>query len=349
MQPIMTLTDFFTRSGATVWLYHMGRRVAPCSTATLEAFEQEHQPWPMPWQGEARLACVFRLHHEQAEPIIWFLALPLDEEGRLVAAPRDAFIQRLLETLGRSAERPEQGETSAVENLMKDNPLAFTPALPLRAMLHAQASQATDAPASQHLELAEEYLTGEHNHDWQALGLQGLADFAVRHDGHQAKQLAERLPALPGAVLQPLCYCLEHCPLATSLAMALRKRGEQAAQTGDIETLCACIRAVGASQQVAPDWYGTLLEEPAVCGPDLLAAMAARGWEHLEDAERLPRFLQRLAEHPDADFTALARDLALIPRLRLPLLMILRNATPTSAIGQRLAGLSFGIKRGNIP
>ncbi|PAU76561.1 DUF3549 family protein [Halomonas salipaludis] len=340
MQPIATLSDFFDRSGAEVRLYHMGRRVSPCPPAILAEFEQGTQPWPAHWQGEARLACVFRLRPEQ-EPMIWFLALPLDEQARLSAAPRDAFIQRLLETLGRSAEHLESpSQASHIDNLMKDNPLAFTPTLPLQAMLHARASADLDAPASQHHELAEEYLTGEQNHEWQALGLQGLADVAVRHDAAQAERIAARLDALPDEVLQPLCYCLEHLPLAPRLAAALRQRGERAAREGDLETLCACVRGVGASHTVATAWYGELLGDPAACGPDLLAAMAARGWEHLEDDERLPRFLTRLAEHPQAEFSALARDLALIPRLRLPVLMTLRQATPDSAIGQRLSGLT---------
>ncbi|APX92561.1 hypothetical protein BWR19_06175 [Halomonas sp. 1513] len=340
MQPIATLSDFFDRSGAEVRLYHMGRRVEPCAPETLATFEKRDQPWPAPWQGEARLACVFRLHPDQ-EPMIWFLALPLDEQGQLSAAPRDAFIQRLLETLGRSAERLEtSAQAGGIDNLMKDNPLAFTPTLPLQAMLHARASADLEAPASAHHELAEEYLTGEREHDWQALGLQGLADVAVRHDAAQAERIATRLDALPREVLHPLCYCLEHLALTAVLAAALRRRGEQAAEQGDLETLCACVRAVGASHTVAAAWYGELLDDPAACGPDLLAAMAARGWEHLEDGERLPRFLTRLAEHPQAEFSALARDLALIPRLRLPVLMTLRQADPGSAIGQRLSGLT---------
>ncbi|MBD3897685.1 DUF3549 family protein [Halomonas sp. ML-15] len=340
MQPIATLTDFFDRSGAEVRLYHMGRRVTPCPLTTLAEFERGSEPWPAPWQSEARLACVFRLRPAQ-EPMIWFLALPLDEQGQLSAAPRDAFIQRLLETLGRSAERREAAQQADdIDNLMKDNPLAFTPTLALQAMLHARASADLDAPASQHHELAEEYLTGQRDHDWQALGLQGLADVAVRHDAIQAERLAARLAALPTDVLQPLCYCLEHLALAPSLAAALRQCGERAAETGDLETLCACVRAVGASQTVAAAWYSELLNDPAACGPDLLAAMAARGWEHLEDDERLPLFLTRLAEHPEAEFSALARDLALIPRLRLPVLMTLRQADPGSAIGQRLRGLT---------
>ena len=349
MQPILTLHDFFTRSGAQVRLYHLGRRLAPCSLDELAAFEAQQQPWSSPWKEQARLACLFTLGDAE-EPLIWFLSLPLDEQGYLVAAPRDAFIQRLLETLGHSVST--LGKEHQVDNLMKDNPLAFTPPLQLQAMLHARANLDMDRPASQHLDFAEDYLAGaqddaasEHGEDpqdnqWQALGLQGLADFATRHDSGQAHALAQRLPRLPDEVVHSLCYCLEHVSLDAELIQALRARGEQAASTGDIETFCACVRAVGASRDDSVGaWYGKLLDDPAACGPDLLAAIAARGWEHLEDAQRLPRYLERLAEQPTVDFTAMVKDLALIPRLRLPLLMQLRDAPAESPVGQRLAHL----------
>ncbi len=340
MQPIDSFHDFFARTGAEVRLYHLGRRVEPCELATLTALESGEQPWPQPWQGKARLAMVFRLG-EMEDPLIWFLALPLDEQGRLDPAPRDAFLQRLLETLGRNVQGLGREDGEAIDNLMKDNPLAFTPSLPFQAVLHARASHDMGQPASQHLELAEAYLEGQQALDWRALGLQGLADFAVRMDDDQAERLAARLPTLPSEVLASLCYCLEHVVIGTPLAEALRARGEAAAEAGDIEGFCACVRAVsGAEADVAGAWFDVLLEDPEACGPDLLAAIAGRGWRHLEDGERLPRFLTRLAESPQAEFTAVARDLALIPRLRLPVLMTLREADANSAIGRRLGALS---------
>ncbi|MDR5867734.1 DUF3549 family protein [Halomonas koreensis] len=340
MQPIDSLHDFFVRTGAEVSLYHLGRRVEPCELDTLAALEHDDQPWPQPWQGRARLAMVFRLG-ELADPLIWFLALPLDEQGRLDPAPRDAFLQRLLETLGRNVQGLGREDGEAIDNLMKDNPLAFTPALPFQAMLHARASLDLGRPASQHFEPAEAYLDGQQALDWRALGLQGLADVAVRLDADRAARLAARLPALPDEVLASLCYCLEHVAIDDALARALRERGEAAAAAGDIEGFCACVRAVaGADRAIAGAWYDALLADPDACGPDLLAAIAGRGWRHLEDGERLPAFLNRLAASPQADFTAVARDLALIPRLRLPVLMTLREAAPESAIGRRLAGLS---------
>ncbi|MCE9684481.1 DUF3549 family protein [Halomonas alkalisoli] len=338
MQPIHTLHDFFMRTGAEVRAYHLGRRVEPCTLETLADFEAGDLPWPCPWQSQARVGLVFRLG-DMSDPLIWFLALPLDEQGRLVPASRDAFLQRLLETLGRSVQqvgRSEPGES--IDNLMKDNPLAFIPSLHFQAMLHARASHDMGKPASPHLEPVEAYLSGQQPLDWQALGLQGLADYAVRLDEEASRMLAERLPALPGEVLTSLCYCLEHVDMPETLALAIRRRGEDAAAAGEIESFCAGVRAVSGAA-MAGEWFDTLLDDPNACGPDLLAAMAGRGWRHLEHAERLPRFLSRLAETPQADFAAMARDLALIPRLRLPVLMVLREAAPDSAIGQRLAGL----------
>ncbi|TVP42724.1 MAG: DUF3549 family protein [Halomonas sp.] len=336
MQPIQTLDDFFTRSGANVSLYHMGRHVVACPRESLATFESGEMAWPEPWQGQARLAIVFLLG-DMPEPAIWFLALPLDEQGMLAPAQRDAFLNRLLETLGRTVSQVGREETTDVDHLMKDNPLAFTPNVTFQAMLNARATHDMGLPASQHFEPVDAYFTGQQAIDWQALGLQGVADYVVRMETSDAEALARQLPTLPTAVIHSLCYCLEHQTFSETLVSALASRGEMAAQQGDVETLSACIRAVGntgASQ--AADWYNHLLEDTAACGPDVLAAMAGRGWQYLEDGHRLPLFLQRLAEDERTDFAAVVRDLAIVPRLRIPVMMALRDAPVGSPIQRRL-------------
>jgi hypothetical protein len=337
MQPIQTLDEFFTRSGATVSLYHMGRHVVACPRQSLTTFEHGEIAWPEPWQGQARIAIVFRLG-DMPEPAIWFLALPLDEQGLLAPAQRDAFLNRLMETLGRNVSHVGREETADVDHLMKDNPLAFTPSVIFQAMLNALATHDMGLPASQHFEPVDAYLSGQLILDWQALGLQGIADYVVRMEALDAESLARRFTSLPTAVVHSLCYCLEHQPFKGALVSALHHRGEIAAQEGDVETLCACIRAVGNTNvSAAGDWYTTLLNDTAACGPDVLAAIAGRGWPYLEDGQRLPLFLKRLSEDEHTDFAAVVRDLALIPRLRLPVMMALRDAPVGSPIQRRLA------------
>lgn len=339
MQPIHTLDDFFTRSGADVALYHMGRRVTPCTRDTLAAFEQGAAPWPEPWQGQARLAAVFRLG-DMPEPAIWFLSLPLDEQGYLSPAQRDAFLQRLLETLGHSASQTESHDNSVIEHLMHDNPLAFTPDMTFQAVLNARATRDAQLPPSQYLAAVEAFIDGRYT-EWEALGLQGIADYAIRMDEAGQHQLAKVLHELPTPMLRSLCHCLEHRPLAAALVGELCQRGEAAATQGDVETFCACIRAVGSSDDArAGTWYTMLLADEAACGPDTLAAIAGRGWPLLEDDERLPLFLTRLAQDSRTGFGTVVRDLALIPRLRLPVIALLRDAPEGSRLCARLRELT---------
>lgn len=345
MQPIHSLHDFFNLCHAELRLYHMGRRVEPCEREVLTEFEKGASPWPAPWQGKARLAMVFRLR-EMQDPLIWFLALPLDEQGHLDPAQRDAFLERLLLTLGQSSEAIESQSSANINNLMKDNPLAFTPTLPFQAMLHARACADAGMPASEHLEPVEDYLSGQASIDWKALGLQGMADYAVRLNSDRMAELANIVPTLHNKALLPLCYCLENVSIDSVVVDALRQRGETAAQAGDLESLCACVRAIsGGPRDEVGAWLDELLADANTCGPDVLAAMAARGWKHLEHEQRLPCYLERAASSEQADFLALMRDLALIPRLRLPVLMILRQASNDSPIGKRLAAVTVGKTR----
>lgn len=340
MHPIHSLHDFFDLTRAELRLYHMGRRVTPCKPELLAEWENGASPWPFPWQGKARLAMVFRLGDIQ-DPLIWLLALPLDEQGYLEPAQRDAFLQRLLHTLEQSADTAERQPTAEIDNLMKDNPLAFTPPLPFQAMLHARACADTGLPATEYLEAVEDFLSGQLDHHWQTLGLQGIADYVVRLNSERMTELAAAIPTLHNQVLLPLCYCLEHIAIDTVVAEALRRRGEAEALVGNPEGLCATIRAAsGAPSDTIGAWFDELLTDAHACGPDLLAAMAARGWEHLEHEQRLASYLTRAASCQQANFLALVKDLALIPRLRLPVLMLLRQAEKGSAISQRLAAVT---------
>lgn len=346
MQPITSLDEFFTRSGAKLHLYHMGRRVCPCPRQALVALESGRSPWPEPWKEQARMAAVFQLGN-MVEPAIWFLTLPLDEQGFLVPARRDAFVQRLLETLGRNAEGKAEGNTKGnteategTEALMNDNPVAFTPDINFQAMLNARARHDLGLPPSHHHAIAVARLKQESDTDWQWLGLQGIADACVKQSLADA-QMARALAAMPLPLLHQVCYCLEHLEAGPDTLDALMQLGNKARDDGDLETLCGCLRAVGsASSSRVSDWYAQYLSAADTSPPDVLAAIAGRGWQHLEDERCLSLLLERVAAEPDTDFPAVMRDLALIPRLRLPVMVMLRDAAVGSALSQRLGELT---------
>lgn len=332
---MQTLSDFFTHSGAQIALSTLGRRVAPLSSRTFEAFEREQQAWPLPWNGHAQLACALRWPAAGPDPVIWFLSLPLDEQGLLAPAPRDTFLERLLQTLGAQG---DDASAQPVENLMQDNPLAFEPELHQRALLHARLSRQFDQPTSPHTEMARRYLLGDSSLNWQMIGLQGLADLVVTQDPELTAALGQRLPRLPREVLIPLCYLLEHGDTPQELLLPLWQLLEPAREAQDLERYCAVLRALlGSDTQQVGEWLDRWLEDDDLMAADCLVAIAARGWHHLEHETRLWCFLERLARCTQINFRRVVRDLALIPRLRLPILMMLRQAPRDCAVGQRVA------------
>ncbi|WP_251976846.1 DUF3549 family protein [Salinicola avicenniae] len=331
---MQTLSDFFTQSGADVALSTLGRRVAPLSRDTFDAFEREQTAWPLPWKGQAQFACALNWPATAGDPAIWFLTLPLDEQGQLVPASRDAFLDRLLQTLGTQA----ASDSGSVQNLMQDNPLAFEPDLHQRALLHARLARQFSRPLSSHADMARRYLLGDASINWQMLGLQGLADQVASGKAEIHAALAERLGTLPRDVIVPLCYLLEHGDTPASLLPALWQAMETARQAQDLECYCALLRAlVGCDSPQVGAWLEQLLADKDAMAADCLAAIAARGWHHLEHETRLQQFLTRLAACPQANFLGVVRDLALIPRLRLPILMMLRQSNGDAEIGRRLS------------
>lgn len=64
-------------------------------------------------------------------------------------------------------------------------------------MLNARATDERGLLTSQHFEPVEAYLSGQQTIDWQALGLQGIADYVVRMETSDAESLAAQLPELP--------------------------------------------------------------------------------------------------------------------------------------------------------
>lgn len=338
MPSLSTLSDLFEHAHRGFRIYHLGRRVMPCSRAHFRAFEEEKMAWESPVKGEARVALVIedpegRPDHSR----VWCLAFPLDEQGQLQPAARDAFLGRLLEA-GLDASVYSQAEGR--HDPMKDNPLAYAPDMMTRAMLHAWLCHDHQLPLSAAARDVARYMADPDSNEapaWDTLSLQGLADWSVQLTADDKTRLAHRLPRLDDHVVTALCQCLEHRPFQhDALADALYKR------TSPHSHLRALgLRAViGTKTTTATQWLDDVLAHTV--DVETLAIISLRGWQHLEHAERLPLFLNALAANADVNLHDSLRDLALIPRLRLPVMMALQQAPNTSMLGTRL--MSMGLR-----
>ncbi len=319
----LTLHDFLQQIDARPLFFDLGRRIAELPAERLLAFEEAREPWPSPFQQAAWLGIL--LQPAEAQPHLWFLRFPLDERGLLVQATRDEFLHRLLQAAAEGGEAPA------------DNPFGFTPNEQQMAYLHAHIALRLGNPPSPHYAHALEYFRGEQGFEqWQFVGLQGIADVAVRQQEHTAL-LAAALPQLPAEPCNVLCGLLENEAIEATLFAAIAGRLRRMLSDGsEPASLAATLRGVaGAGDRAAViALLGEVLVAPLGGHPEVLAAIAGRVWEALYDDALRARFLRRLAESGQQAFDSLLADLLFLPVLRPLLLADIRGSDQPPVVQQ---------------
>jgi hypothetical protein len=342
MQAIHTISDFLQQTGNQFRVFDMGRRVVEVPVGDFMAFEKLEQPWPYPLQRSAWLGITFWLPAEQGsgqetEQAIWFLRLPLDEQARLSQEARDGFLRRLLE-IAEAKLNPDKPEPPSI---MEDNPLVFRPREDRMAVFNARAAKTLGLPASKYYQHAREYLQGEMGFEqWAFVGLQGLADFAMRLDeADNAVLLGKAIAELPEEVLIPLCHALENVSLPGNVLQALQARLQGEPSLALQTAICRGVSFADTAQRRQVLQH--LLEGEQGNEVELLAAIAARAWDSLKEEHICRLFLERLADniHGQEVFNEMLADLMFIPGMREPLFTSLRNPERSAKLSQALDGL----------
>ncbi|RDE24992.1 DUF3549 family protein [Motiliproteus coralliicola] len=344
MQPIQTLTDFLSNANVSFRLFDMGRRVSKLSTEEFRRFEQAQTPYPLPFLQQAWIGVLLWSPKQKQQQIIWFLKLPLDEQGLLVQAARDDFLHRLARCVGDQLLEQNEGEDP-----LKDNPFAFTPDQEKMAAFHAKAAQILHQPHSVFYQPTRDYLAGLKDlNDWQQLGLQGIADVCDRLDQQNNAELLERiLDQLPLPPLEAFCAQLEHQQPPHSLSRALSRRLHRELETGSCEatSIGALLRALSQSfdAQQRQQAIQAVLTTPYGTDVEVLAAIASRCWADLQQAELCQAFLEALARNPAGQpcFNRVLADLVFIPGMRPAVMAGLRNPERSDQLAQAIGGF-FG-------
>lgn len=345
MNKIDSLGEFFRQSQTRYRVYDMGRGIRRLTAEQFDRFEAGTLPYPFPLQQHAWLGIVGWNENEPAEQFIWFLKFPLDETGCLIQATRDDFLARMLESLGHNLQASRKGE--ALQDGMQESPYGFKPKESTMAAFHAGLTRLLGEPASRFYAHAKNYLDGEPGYDqWAFVGIQGIADVAARldEDGNE-QRIINALPHLPAPALNALCGFLGNQAIGTRLAEKLQQRLEQelSAGDGDAAVIAALLGAFSCSQ-------GTGLRDAAVRAAlesrharniQILAAIAARNWECLQEETLARRYCEALALNDlgvDA-FIQVMADLLFVPGMRPPLLAQLRNPQRSEALSRAVGAM----------
>ncbi|WP_457807757.1 DUF3549 family protein [Kushneria sp. EE4] len=325
-----TLVDLFENADITPRIYHLGRRITPCTIEHFRAFEAQQLAWSQPWQSQAQVALVFTPAPE-CDFIIWCLALPLDEQSMLVPAPRDHFLEQLMSTFQRAPDGTVALDSAA--ETLKDVAIALQPGDLTKAMLHARISSDLELPASRYHDDARAYYLSDSPQTWQHLGLQGIADLVTRKSDADETALSNRIDALPDQALAALCDGLAHAPIQHSALLdALIAQYEARTDHSIRQAISGAILA--SPLDGAGTWLERLLDDSE--DATVFAIIAARGWHHLEHERRCIDYLDNISQLEAHDFRVLVRDLTRIPRLRLPMIMAMKQASPGSTLCQQI-------------
>lgn len=329
---ITTLGKFLNRSRAHYRVFDMGRRVVKISEQEFMGFENAKIPYPYPLNKQALFGVVFWNPEQADKQYVWFLKLPLDEQGLLIQAARDQFLVMLLDRVGECMLAAEDGKN--IEGALKDSPYTFAPQEQKMAAFNAQVTKSLNMSPSTFYEAALAYFTDETDkQDWQSLAMQGIADTAIRlaSDGADTIDLIATLPNLPEVPLNIFSTFLEHAEPATGIVEVFSQRLNMQLQEKDpdINQICSCLRAASNSpaQGLVDSMVKRVLKHSCSRNIEILATISGRIWRVLEQDLICQMFLEQLARNDTGQegFNQLVVDVLYLPGMRPHIMQALRS------------------------
>jgi hypothetical protein len=328
---ITTLSEFLHHSGAKYRVFDLGRRVVKLSPDEFVEFEWARAPYPYPFQQMALFGVIFWNPKLPEKQYVWFLKFPLDEQGLLLQAARDEFLVMILDRVGECMLAAADGQQ--IEGALKDSPYSFKPREDRMAAFHAQATKSLKLKPSQYYANAYDYFMGHKDvSHWQNLGMQGVADVAIRLDeSEEVLGLIETLPFLPEQPFQMLCTFLENAQPATGIVEVLMQFVDTELQESEpnIARLCACLRAASNSpaRGLVDHMVLRVLEHPCSQSVEVLATISGRIWRVLEQEHLCKLYLEQLANNDAAypGFSQLLADIIYMPGMRKHIMTVMRS------------------------
>jgi len=341
-----TLTEFLDQAQCQYRVYDLGRLVQKINNSDFQKIATNKQPYPYPIQQHAFIALTFWQVAVKKEHFVWFLKIPLDEQGLMKITAQTSFISMVVEAMG---DNLTDEISDKLQERLASNPFIFKPSAEKLAIFNANINRSFIRPPSSFYPDIQHYFSEQSDWDeWTTLGLQGFADLAARldHDDNQ-KKIINALPYLPEQPLQTLALCLENqYNMSVTLTEKIAQQSTKCLQQGQMTNAILLLRAIsstsaqGITKQLLIDQFSSELVHQA----DWYIAIAGRCWTQLEDETLLNRYFEALANHHSALFPQLFSDLVAIPALRDKVLKQLRLPARSPALSQAIGLLFSGLK-----
>ena len=327
---INSISEFLLHAGTEYKVFDIGRRLTIIDNQSFLDIESGNAYAPLPRQQHAWFGIVFWNKQSSTEHYIWFVKLPIDEQGLVIAAARNHFLDIIVDGLGQSIlEDTEKAKT------LPDNPYSFVPNQALLAQFNALVKRALSQPLSDEAKQVEAYIQAPQLVDWQQLSMQSVADFASSLPTHSKLALLEEAftnnaNLYSDVFLNTFMEMLEYVPISTSLEQFVLQRFFQKEMYDDINLAALRALSSNAFNQDIHCELKSILSKDISTRLDVLSVVAARHYEQM-DNELLTLFLTQAAKvdenegHDGALFSGFFSDLVQIPKLRRQVLTLLRS------------------------
>jgi hypothetical protein len=334
MSQINTISEFLRQAGTDYRVFDMARGIRQLESQLFLEIESATLPAPFTRQQHAWFGILFFDKKMSHERYIWFVKLPLDEQGLVIAAAQQQFLQLVVEALGQTLDKQ-----NSTNNQLPENPFTFVPNQQQLADFNSIGRIELDIPLSEHLALVEQYLTHPERHDWRTLPLQGIADFtASLQHGQRRHLLLKQFSTLPPDMQYALCASLENHQIDEDISKLLINWYHQ--DVRDEKRLHSVLRGLCQSQDktAVSSLISSVLNSSDGLKSSVLMLIAARHWQYLKESAILSIYVELLAVCEDTPFIGLYSDLVQIPEVREAMLGVLRwpqkSTQLTHAIGQ---------------
>ncbi|MEL0613564.1 DUF3549 family protein [Marinomonas arenicola] len=348
MKNIESLCDLFDMVGCDATFYDLGRHITKITPQQIIQFDRKQQAYPFPFRQCAWLACFLKSKDSQKKDardtgVVWFIKLPLDEAGCLNLGTRDHFIKSIVDKI------LHKGEAAGLSEALEDNPYVFKPDQERMASFHAILATNVNGERSVYFQDVIDYLTNtaltEDQDEWQKLGLQGIAELAVKvNEENFAALILKAIKQAPAPLVSALCHALEHETLPNELISAIT---EKLLQEQDSLMQASYLRALSRSELddalLLPLF--AILGSVNECSDEQthpIAALAAKCPHWLAKNPQLLRIvMEKLAHRNDAyvAFRQVSSELSQHPETRQPLWDLFRSERISPSLAQAISHL----------
>ncbi|MBL52761.1 MAG: DUF3549 family protein [Pseudomonadota bacterium] len=339
-QDIHSLSEFLLHAGTDYRIFDLGRGVYPVDSQTFLEIENGKICPPRPRQQHAWYAVVFWNTSALAQRYIWFVKFPLDEQGLLIQASRNHFLQIIVDALG------NQITGDGDQEKLPDNPYTFTPSQQQMAQFSAITRHTLNDAKHDGVERVMHYLKTPSVIDWQQLPVQAIADAVIELDETTADVIANQLDQYSTPFIDTLLSSLESQPLPERLIQKFCEKAVEYSTAEDTAPMHGYLRALSQTS-FSPEvnrCINQVLDNIDTPDIDLLSVIAARHDAQL-DLLTAQRFLEVAAKADAAGnyqhqlFIGLFSDLVQIPALRRTLLTLAKAHQHNPAMKDALAAL----------